>query len=71
MYALNELKRLLNTKEKILGAVISANNGFYKIATPSGLVVCRSLDTLSIGDRVMIQNGQARKQPAATLKVPV
>lgn len=65
-FALSDLSRLLAPETLTLGAVVATNPaaGTVRIATARGAVQAKTIDNLSIGDRVQINNGIASKAPA-------
>lgn len=70
-FALNEIARLLTTNAPVIGAVVSINGTTVRVATARGAITARTLDALSLGDRVRIENGIATKAPVAKQTFPV
>ena len=70
-FALKELKRLLLQDAPVVGAVIAIDGAQARVATERGAVIARTLDTLSVGDRVLIHNGMATRAPVARQIFPV
>jgi hypothetical protein len=58
-FALVELKRLLVSGDTLVGAVMGIEGNRISVATPAGAMTVHALDTVAIGDRVLIRNGQA------------
>ncbi len=70
-FAITELKRLLSPEETVVGAVMGIEGNRISVATPAGAMTVHTLDTVAIGDRVLIRNGQARRAPSARQSYPV
>ena len=70
-FALKELSRLLATDTSVVGAVVGVNGAVVRVATERGTVTARTLDAVSVGDRVRIRNGIATKAPVARQVFPV
>lgn len=70
-FALRELSKLLNTDSTVLGVVVSAETSLIKAATAKGAITVKTLETLNVGDRVLISQGLARKAPVAQQTFPV
>jgi hypothetical protein len=70
-FALVELKRLLVSGDTLVGAVMGIEGNRISVATPAGAMTVHALDTVAIGDRVLIRNGQARRAPSARQSYPV
>jgi hypothetical protein len=70
-FAITELKRLLGSGDSLVGAVMSISGTRISVATPVGAMTVHALDTVAIGDRVLIRNGQARRAPSARQSYPV
>ncbi len=70
-FAITDLKRLLSPEETVVGAVMRIEGNRISVATPAGAMTVQALDTVSIGDRVLIRNGQARRAPSARQSYPV
>lgn len=70
-FPLKELSRLLAQDSSSLGVVVGFNGALVRLATEKGAVVARTLDVLTVGDRVLIRQGVAMKAPAATDVFPV
>ena len=70
-YPLKELQRLLAQDSGSVGVVVSFNGTLVRLATEKGAVMARTLDVLTIGDRVLIRQGVAMKAPVATDVFPV
>ena len=64
-FALKELASLLTQDTPTLGAVVGIKGNFVRVATPQGAALVRTLDTLVVGDRVLIRNGLAMRAPVA------
>lgn len=64
-FAINELKRLLEPPQAIRGVVVNLKGTIVRVATERGAVDARPIDTVSVGDRVLIKNGIAIKAPNA------
>lgn len=70
-FALRELGRLLASATPVIGVVVGLDGAIARIATPRGAVTARTLDAVTIGDRVRIENGIAIKAPVARQVFPV
>ena len=70
-FALRELSKLLTTDSTVLGVVVSIEPSEIKVATAKGAMTVRTLETLIVGDRVLISQGLARKAPVAQQTFPV
>jgi hypothetical protein len=70
-FALRELAKLLNADSTVLGVVVSVEISIIKVATAKGAMTVRTLETLIVGDRVLISQGLARKAPVAQQTFPV
>jgi hypothetical protein len=70
-FALVELKRLLASGDTLVGAVMGIEVSRITVATPVGAMTAHALDSVVIGDRVLIRNGQARRAPIARQSFPV
>jgi hypothetical protein len=70
-FALKELSRLLATDTPLVGAVVGIDGAVVRVATERGAVTARTLDSVSVGDRVQIKNGIATKAPVAKQVFPV
>lgn len=70
-FALKELTRLLAPEGSVVGSVVSLEGTLVRVATERGAVTARTLDTLRVGDRVLIKNGIASQAPVARHIFPV
>ena len=70
-FALRELSKLLTADSTMLGVVVSVETSMIKLATAKGAMTVRTLETLIVGDRVLISQGLARKAPVAKQTFPV
>lgn len=70
-YPLKELSQLLAKESVMSGIVLEVNNASVKVATSQGAAMTRTLDTLKIGDRVLVKNGMATRAPIASTTIPV
>ena len=70
-FALKELSRLLATDTSVVGAVVGIDGAVVRVATERGAVTARTLDVVTVGDRVQIKNGIASKAPVAKQVFPV
>jgi hypothetical protein len=70
-FALKELSRLLATDTPVVGAVVGIDGAVVRVATERGAVTARTLDVVTVGDRVQIKNGIASKAPVAKQVFPV
>ena len=70
-FALEDLKRLLAPTALTVGTVMSIDGSRIRVATPEGALSVHSVDSVAIGDRVLIQSGVARKAPSARQSFPV
>ena len=70
-FALKELSRLLATDTQVVGAVVGIDGAVVRVATERGAVTARTLDVVTVGDRVQIKNGIASKAPVAKQVFPV
>ena len=64
-FALKELASLLAQDTSTLGAVVGIEGNLVRVATARGAALVRTLDTLVVGDRVLIRNGLAMRAPVA------
>jgi hypothetical protein len=70
-FALRELSKLLTADSTMLGVVVNVETSMIKASTAKGAVSVRTLETLTVGDRVLISQGLARKAPVAQSTFPV
>jgi hypothetical protein len=70
-FALKELSRLLAPEQTVIGAVVGIDGAVVRVATERGAVTARTLDVVTVGDRVQIKNGIAIKAPVARQVFPV
>jgi hypothetical protein len=70
-FALAELTRLLAQDPAIVGSVVSVEGALVRVATARGAVMARTLDILTVGDRVLVRNGLATRAPVARHIYPV
>lgn len=70
-FALKELSRLLATDTPVVGAVVGIDGAVVRVATEWGAITARTLDVVTVGDRVQIKNGIASKAPVAKQVFPV
>ena len=70
-FALKELSRLLAPDQTVVGAVVGIDGAVVRVATERGAVTARTLDVVTVGDRVQIKNGIASKAPVAKQVFPV
>ena len=70
-FALKEISRLLATDAPVVGAVIGINGAVVRVATERGAITARTLDSVTVGDRVQIKNGIATRAPVAKQVFPV
>ncbi|TRZ64063.1 MAG: hypothetical protein D4S02_11380 [Rhodocyclaceae bacterium] len=70
-FALKELSRLLTTPDTTVGAVVAIDGVKVRVATTSGAMTVHAVETVSVGDRVLIRNGLARRAPTARQSYPV
>jgi len=70
-FALRELSKLLTTDTTTLGVVVGVETAHIKVATAKGAMTVRTLESLTVGDRVLISQGLARKAPVAQKTFPV
>ena len=70
-FPLKELTRLLTSDQAIVGSVVHVDGTRVRVATERGAVMARTLDGLTVGDRVLIRNGLATKTPVAEQIFPV
>jgi len=70
-FALNELTRLLAPDQTLVGSVTGIEGVMVRVATAQGAVMARTLDALSVGDRVRVKNGMAIRAPVARQSYPV
>jgi hypothetical protein len=64
-FPLKELSRLLTQEAAVVGSVVGVDGALVRVATERGVVVTRTLESLAVGDRVLIQNGLATRAPVA------
>lgn len=64
-FALRELSKLFTTDSTVLGVVVGVETSVISVATAKGAMTVKTLETLAIGDRVLINQGRARKAPVA------
>ena len=70
-FALKELTRLLSQDSSVVGSVVGIEGVLVRVATERGAAIARTLDTLAVGDRVLIKNGMATRAPVARQIFPV
>lgn len=70
-FPLKELSRLLATDQTVVGSVVGIEGASVRVATERGAVVARTLDSVAVGDRVLIRNGIATRAPVARQVFPV
>jgi ribosomal protein L35AE/L33A len=70
-FALKELTRLLAPEQTVVGAVVGIDGAVVRVATERGAVTARTLDAVTVGDRVQIKNGIATRAPVARQIFPV
>ena len=70
-FPLQELARLIAPDAPLVGAVVGVEGALVRVATERGAVTARSLDTLAIGDRVLVRHGMATRAPVARHIYPV
>jgi hypothetical protein len=70
-FVLRELSKLLTSDSTVLGVVVSLETSTIKVATAKGAVTVQALETLLVGDRVLISQGLALKAPVAEQTFPV
>jgi ribosomal protein L35AE/L33A len=70
-FALKELTRLLAPEQTVVGAVVGIDGAVVRVATERGAVTARTLDAVTVGDRVQIKNGIATRAPVARQVFPV
>ncbi len=70
-FPLKELSRLLAQDAAMVGSVVASEGTLVRVATERGAVLARTLDTLAVGDRVLIRNGLATRAPVARQAFPV
>ena len=70
-FALKELSRLLAPEQTVIGVVVGIDGAVVRVATERGAVTARTLDVVTVGDRVQIKNGIASKAPVAKQVFPV
>lgn len=70
-FPLKELTRLLAQDSAVVGAVVSIDGAMVRVATERGAVTARTMDALTVGDRVLIKNGMASRAPVARQSYPV
>lgn len=70
-FPLKELSRLLTQDAAVVGSVVGVDGVLVRVATERGVAIARTLGTLAVGDRVLIQNGLASKAPVAKTAFPV
>lgn len=70
-FALSELARLLNQPDVMQGVVIEQHGSTLRVATAQGAITALSSESLSVGERVLIQQGNAYKAPQASQRYAV
>lgn len=70
-FALKELTRLLSQDSTVVGSVVGIEGALVRVATERGATIARTLDALTVGDRVLIKNGMATRAPVARQIFPV
>lgn len=70
-FALKELTRLLSQDSTVVGSVVGIEGALVRVATERGAAIARTLDALTVGDRVLIKNGMATRAPVARQIFPV
>ncbi len=70
-FPLKALSDLLTPTSDEVGSVVAIVGGVIRVATARGAVQVRTVDVLTVGDRVWIRNGMATKAPVARQTYPV
>ncbi len=70
-FALKELARLLAPQETRLGVVVAQEGKQVRVASERGVMAVQAVDTLAVGDRVLVRNGLATRAPRAGQSYPV
>lgn len=70
-FALAELTRLLTQEPTIVGSVVAVEGALVRVATARGAVMARTLDSLAVGDRVLVRSDLATRAPVARHIYPV
>lgn len=70
-FPLTTLTRLLTAESSEIGSVVGIEGGLIRVASARGAILARTVDTLTVGDRVQIRNGMATKSPLARQIYPV
>lgn len=70
-FALKALTQLLAPESSGIGSVVGIEGSLIRVATGRGAVMARTVDVLSVGDRVQIRNGMATRSPVARQVYPV
>ncbi len=70
-FPLKALTQLLASESSVIGSVVGIEGSLIRIATARGAVLARTVDALSVGDRVQVRNGMATRSPVARQIYPV
>ena len=70
-FPLKALTQLLSPESVVIGSVVGIEGSLIRVATARGAVLARTVDALSVGDRVQVRNGMATKSPVARQVYPV
>ena len=70
-FALKELTRLLAQDSTVDVSVVAVEVTKDRVSTERGAAIARTLDALTVGDRVLIKNGMATRAPVARQIFPV
>lgn len=70
-FPLQTLSQLLAPDTSVLGSVVAINGNAVRVATARGALQVHTVETLAVGDRVLIRNGMASKAPVARQIYPV
>lgn len=70
-FPLKALSDLLTPTSAEVGSVVAIVGGVIRVATVRGAFQVRTVDALTVGDRVWIRNGMATKAPVARQTYPV
>lgn len=70
-FPLKALTQLLSPESAVIGSVVGIEGHLIRIATARGAVLARTVDALSVGDRVQVRNGMANRSPVARQVYPV
>ena len=70
-FPLQTLSQLLAADASVLGSVVAVDGNAVRVATARGALRVHTVESLAVGDRVLVKNGIASKAPVARQIYPV